>query len=475
MDNRIVGTLSSCIVAVMLSSSGADVLPDAEWEIVPGDLPAQMERIVIPLSHGRALLTGWEDDGSPSAYLYDPWTGVQRVADPPPLSNHFGAPLYEGRAALVGGGWYQDVNGPTDRCYVYDPDVDSWDEVARLPKKTFDYYANLAATLPDGRVIVTGGSTPDDKYADYVFYPEDPNAPPEPYSLYFGSRNVFLFDPHGETTDPDGTARPGSWSAGQKMPAIRRFMRTGPPSAFIFDWAARPFIALGIPLPANMQGIQVGRVTHHTVVLPDGRVLLIGGRVTQPDWYYGLTEVDLYDPTLDEWTRLKDMPAVHDDGDRGHGGRDFPGVSLLANGEVLIYGGVAVKFADGGAANGQVWFPKHWALRGSALVLNPEANEWRRVGDLNVARTFPLAAAWPPGVGTFAFAIGGETWSDTVAPAEVYDSTSETWALLPAEPDVSSNEGHWGAGLTDGTVLTWSMKGNGSVVKRLHPAGLPVD
>ena len=465
MQSRIVCSLSAAIAAFTFSTAGAQVLPHAEWETVHAALPHAT--LAVPLSEGRALLTGafvLGDDGwEPAAYLYEPWAGARRVADPPfLLDRHFGAPLGGGRA-LIGGG-IGDSLSRTDECWVYDADTDEWSAVAPLPVPTANFYTNIAAALPDGRVFVAGGSTPED-----VYY-TNPD-PEDHWTLQFGGRNVFIFDPRGETRAPDGTVLPGRWEERAKMPATARY-RTHAPF----------FGRKTIPLPADRHNIEVGRVTHETAVLPDGRVLLIGGREFEPGPYYGIAKVDLYDPETDVWTRLADMPAIPHDRDAGYGGRGFPGVAVRPDGKVLVFGGLTTRLIKGGAAHEGVVFaisqPLRWMHRRSALLLDPDANAWRQVGDLNVARAGPAVASWPSDERTYVIAIGGEElFGPDVVPAEVYDPETETWSLLPPEPSATFDSPlRHGVGLTDGTVLTWSPREEDdglSTLKRLHPSGLP--
>jgi hypothetical protein len=212
--------------------------------------------------------------------------------------------------------------------------------------------------------------------------------------------------------------------------------------------------------------VKVGRTGHLTVVLADGRVLLIGGRLTQPAWLsMGLDLVDVYDPKTDRWTRLEPLPS--DGEDDGFGGRAFPGVSVLPDGDVLVFGGGATHLVEAVDQTGRPIFAVEGpeGPRRSAIVLDVTTGTWRRVADLNFRRSGSLASAWSSGEGTFVFAIGGQ--SDVLAIGgqssmkieagpEVYDSQTNRWLLLPAEP--GSNRGgvvRQGTGLSDGTVLTW--------------------
>jgi hypothetical protein len=368
---------------------------------------------------------------------------------------------------LVGGGGnFFDRDLLTDRCFIYDPETDSWSEAAPLPSPSFYLYGNTAVTLPDGRVLVTGGSTPAEAYFD----------PSVGVDLYLASRNVFLFDPNSETVLPDGRVLPGEWTVGASMPATRVFTTHAP--AFSSQ--------VGVPLGAENtppKGAASGRVAHEMVVTPDGRVLLVGGREYNPGWFYGITPIDAYDPATNTWTRLAELPGVPSDGDGGYGGRGFPGVTLLESGEVLIFGGLAIQLVEKGRDNGQVIFePTGPAAlpRQSSLLFDPETSEFQQVGDLNVRRFVPLAVAWHEGGG--AFAIGGTSVGLSGMPvpeAEVYDPTSAAWSLLPIEPQAATDfSPRNGALLTDGTVLTWSdlpffVESGLRAVKRLHPMGLP--
>jgi len=202
-------------------------------------------------------------------------------------------------------------------------------------------------------------------------------------------------------------------------------------------------------------------------------VVVAGGREYNPGFYYGVAPIDVYDPTIDRWTRVAELPPIPDDGDGGYGGRGFAGVTLLGSGEVLISGGTPTQLVEKVSANGRVTFRLGGTAppRRSSVLLDPIVGQVRRVGNLNVGRLFALAPAWREGGG--AFAIGG--WSvipNQPVRGEVYDPVGESWSLLPAEPPPAVDGGpRLGTGLTDGTVLTWSVVDGPApaTVKRLHP------
>lgn len=243
------------------------------------------------------------------------------------------------------------------------------------------------------------------------------------------------------------------------------------PTTRVFGTHAPGFTGAAIALDRPRS---CGRVGHALIVLPDGRVVVAGGREYNPGFYYGVAPIDIYDPRMDLWTRVAALPPIPDDGDGGYGGRGFPGVTLLESGEVLISGGTPTRLVEKVSANGQITFRLGGTAppRRSSVMLDPSSGQVRRVGSLNVGRLFALAPAWREGGG--ALAIGG--WSvirNQPVRGEVYDPVDESWSLLPVEPPPAVDGGpRLGTELTDGAVLTWSVDENQlapATVKRLRP------
>ena len=121
--------------------------------------------VATRLADGRVLVTGGvSDNGQPgagnavtkSAEIYDPatdrWTLVARMAHQRYV--HAAALLPDGRVLVTGG------SGVTIHCMmrstaeVYDPGTDAWTNV---PSMAVARSTHLAETLPDGHVLVAGG------------------------------------------------------------------------------------------------------------------------------------------------------------------------------------------------------------------------------------------------------------------------------------------------------------------------------
>jgi uncharacterized protein (TIGR03437 family) len=114
--------------------------------------------------------------------------------------------------------------------------------------------------------------------------------------------------------------------------------------------------------------------------------------------------LNIYDPTLDIWTRGADIPIA--------GGADHCNVAAV-NGKLYLLGAIRVgtSFTEGGT----------WEY-------DPMVNRWQKVGDMPT----PRGAAGVAVVGTRIYVAGGLNGSGAVHNNfEVFDTVSRTWASLP--------------------------------------------
>jgi N-acetylneuraminic acid mutarotase len=132
------------------------------WTAVASMPVANAAHKAASLPDGRVLICGGLNaSGSMSAaYIYNPtantWTAVASM--PTSRYHHAAAALADGRV-LVCGGRSVVVPNPAVRlasAHVYNPATDTWAAVASLPKVTVNH---AAASLPDGRALVCGGFT----------------------------------------------------------------------------------------------------------------------------------------------------------------------------------------------------------------------------------------------------------------------------------------------------------------------------
>jgi hypothetical protein len=230
------------------------------------------------------------------------------------------APLPDGRV-LVAGGFYNDPNAPAvlnctsmycfnagnvaqQRAEIFDPATGSF---APTGSMTVRRLAAVAAPLPDGRVLVAGGTD----YDGSVWPGVD-------------LQSAEIFDPATGTFSPTGSMTvPRSGAAGAPLPHGRALVVGGafdsPLSAEIFDATTGKFA----PTP-DMTRVGLSAAG---APLPDGRVLLAGGG---PSGQGGL----IFDPVTATFASTDYMTT------KRYGAAAAP----LADGRVLVAGTSLVSF-----------------------------------------------------------------------------------------------------------------------------------
>ena len=297
-------------------------------------LPSRREApVLVALRDGRALLTGGEtgeNDGNvaySSTYVFDPadrsWTqsGLMNTA----RSNPAAVLLADGRV-LVAGGFYNDRTQARvlDSSELWDPVSGTWTRTGRLAGTR---WGASAVTLEDGRVLIVGGVASQE------------SAPIEQAS-------AEIYDPDSGRWTSAGTlatARSGfvlvALSDGGALVAggLGDLATTGLPRLSTverFDPGANRWSAAeDLPFPVvGASGIR----------LADGRVLLAGGSVREPElidadagtFVSGFTaDAALFDPETGAWTATAPMPSP----------RAGASVVLLADGSAVFAGGSAYE------------------------------------------------------------------------------------------------------------------------------------
>jgi len=200
------------------------------------------------------------------------------------------------------------------------------------------------------------------------------------------------------------------------------------------------------------------RVGHNSTRLADGRVLVLGGHDTYVPPVYTIDNTgEIYDPASDAWTMVPGPLTP----------RDYPAATLLADGRVLVVGGL------------DAWDN---AL-GSCELYDPATGKWTETGALpaHKPRTrFPVgtrayghtATLLADGRVLLAGGFDDDIWMNPVDEADVYDPTTGFWtagemtayrgyhtATLLADGRVMVTGGDWwtcdgGPGCLDGLLMT---------------------
>lgn len=112
--------------------------------------------------------------------------------------------------------------------------------------------------------------------------------------------------------------------------------------------------------------MSAARTQHSATLLPDGRVLVAGGR--SQDATVALATTELYEPKSGTWKAGPPMLTAR----AGHT------ATLLLDGRVLVMGGSAPAAAEDGS--------NRFQALASAELFDPKKNVWSRTGDLATAR-----------------------------------------------------------------------------------------
>lgn len=286
------------------------------WEDVGDMIDVRAWHATALLATGEALVTGGQasrlstNPRLSTAELFDPATRRWRAAASMQAGRgrHTATTLPDGRVLVVGGTEVGNVDLASAE--LYDLAADAWTAAGSMAKARTDHAATL---LPDGRVLVTGGAAPGASASAEVF-DATTNTWLDVASMSEGRQG------HTATRLRNGKVLVvgGSGEAGKPLA-----------SAEVYDPASGTWSGTG--------AMSVGRTYHAATLLPDGTVLVSGGNVTSfADPPLASTEV--YDPATGNWTLQGPMNVA----------RVRHTSTLLPDGRVVVLGGGSGRFAPTG-------------------------------------------------------------------------------------------------------------------------------
>lgn len=208
--------------------------------------------------------------------------------------------------------------------------------------------------------------------------------------------------------------------------------------------------------------LTTAREFHTATLLPNGKVLVAGGRNTSSGT--PLDTAELYDPSTGLWTTTSSLAAA----------RVWHTATLLPNGKVLVVGG---RFVTG-------------AVLKEAELFDPATGTWTYGGTLNEARESHTATLLPNGK---LLVAGGDDASVSLSSTELFDPATGTWTASGFLNDARAN--HTANLLPSGKVLVaggvgfnqvrlasaelydpasgvWSTTGSMGTARSLHTATL---
>jgi hypothetical protein len=314
-----------------------------------------------------------------------------------------------------------------------------WVSTADMQRAREDH---VAALLPDGRVFVAGGAPSLSVVQESEMF--------DPATLSWSLCTPMIKQRHraAAVTLPDG-----------RVLVVGGISDDGSfkdsPMAEIYDPGSDTWSVSG--------AMSEGRHHPGAALLPDGRVLVVGGRLS---FVKELSNADIYDPQTATWTSVGPMT-------QGYG---EPTVTVLPNGDVFVVGGGG-SFSSRGdifhpatgvweeTSSGVIELYGHTATLlpdgtvlvaggtssgpvGTVQIYNPGTNTWSMTGSSEYEHQFGQAVLLPSGK---VLLLGGYEDSNSWTSVEVYEPQTGTWSL---GPPMSQGRAHFPAVLLlDGRVL----------------------
>lgn len=202
----------------------------------------------------------------------------------------------------------------------------------------------------------------------------------------------------------------------------------------------------------------VPRISHTATLLPDGKVLIVGGSkcdvngCSRQSFPFDrlLSSAELYDPATETFSATGSMSIA----------RAFHSATLLNNGTVLVIGGLN---PEGGSV-------------ATAEIYDPATGSFTRIGDMARARFEHTASLLADGRVLIAGGLEGDANDFGFFPtptAEIYDPATQSFSPGGEMPQEAAS--HTASVLLDGTVLVAGGRGNtcpseGAAVAIFNPA-----
>lgn len=252
---------------------------------------------------------------------------------------HTATLLRDGRVFITGG--YMNVEVPNASVEVYDPTARAFTRAGTMSTPRGLHTATL---LADGRVLIAGGGP-----ASW--------AVDAPYLAL-----AEIFDPvTGTLTTTDSMTSPREDHTATLLQDGRVLITggndvgdRGVASAELYDPATGTFTATG--------SMTTPRGFHTATLLSDGRVLITGGdRHAWSDTGPYLASAELFDPRTGTFTATGDMSV----------GRSYHSAVLLADGRVLVLGGVTYGGDNGSLASAEIYDPATGKFTATGSLADP--------------------------------------------------------------------------------------------------------
>ncbi len=192
---------------------------------------------------------------------------------------------------------------------------------------------------------------------------------------------------------------------------------------------------------SSAASMAVPRAYHTATLLPNGKVLVVGGRgrvALSAPWQRAggaITSAELYDPQTHRWSSAGALNSP----------RFAHTATLLANGKVLVVGGSPTL------PNASL--PSGVDFLSSAELYDPQTNSWSLAASMRAARSYQTATLLADGrvLVSGGIAASSAESGKALASTELYDPAANTWTV--AAPMRSERWNHSATLLSDHRVL----------------------
>lgn len=301
--------------------------------LAPAMAGSRSDHTATMLEDGRTVLVvgGYSDSGGPNSalatgarYRSNAGVGTWLAATPNlamPRARHTATLLPDGSVLIAGG---ENRNrGGVNRGYQALGTTEIYNDTGtdRVPGPPLLIAArtnHTATRLQDGRVLIVGGQTGEVALTSTLIY--TPGAFPAIGSFTVGPSLATARTNHTATLLPDGRVLiAGGYNAGSGNEVYRTHLA----STEIYTPGAGADIGSFGPGPSML----LARSEHTATLLPDGRVLIVGGE--RDNGTFSLTS-EIYNPGAASFTY---GPTLSDQARKGHE------TVLLSDGSLMVFGG----------------------------------------------------------------------------------------------------------------------------------------
>ena len=294
-QTRVLAILLFCFLASHCEASG--------WRKLTNPIPGGGTGTTLQLTDGTVMVLSSDNQtwarlspDSAGSFANGTWT----VTRPMSIKRlYFGSNVMPNGKVFVLGGEYSGYGGWTNTGEIYDPIQDSWTPTPNFPMPAFGDDPTIL--LPNGKILcgyLSSGAT-------FLFDPVSTSFLPAATKLRNdrSDEETWVLLPDGSVLSYDifasDSSSPPKHNAQRYLPASNSWVDAG---------------TLPVALSDSTVGYELGPAS----VLPDGRVIQVGGN----------ENIALYDPKTNSWKAGPSLPS-------GMGADDAPGV-LLPGGHFLF-------------------------------------------------------------------------------------------------------------------------------------------